>query len=466
MVDCDVVVLEAFGDITHYPDYLRPLSLTLFWLVTVWTVLPILVAWPRRRMYPLNLRPMLPVSVQGVGAMCLYSLTLYRDGVGRETFLCDAFLWLRTLFLPLFIGPQVLLLLQLYNRERLAHTVQDMYFDDAFELNDLMKRRRRLGWRLEAKVLLVVLILSGALIGQGYRIEYYGHGCRGCRREASADAVIAVFAIVASVASVVLYRRIQHHEDPLSLRFHSVSSMWVVLVLGLLYIAFATFDPGNIDATGKINFSWLLIMGTAYMSFVNVIRPLVQSFTLTSKLDRASRRTRAKARKDKDREMRKHVKDMGRNFSFVNSTANETSVLSTVSSDNNLTLAQVLSSKRGVDLFQSHLAQEFNLENIVFYKSALRWKNNYDSFPTEQGREDVANNIFTAFIPERAAMQINLSSRQQRALIATFALPESRPRDVFDDAIKEVFKLMDRDSFQRFQDTEAYRILNETTETL
>ena len=117
------------------------------------------------------------------------------------------------------------------------------------------------------------------------------------------------------------------------------------------------------------------------------------------------------------------------------------------------TLQSLLQTRAGLVSFQKHLQSEFSEENIWFAEAALSF--GASKPPVDMAR---ANGILEKFVVPGAPQEVNISSSQQSTIMQAFEEAEASggpvARDVFEEARVEIFKLMERDNFSRFQKDE------------
>jgi len=151
-------------------------------------------------------------------------------------------------------------------------------------------------------------------------------------------------------------------------------------------------------------------------------------------------------------------------------------------------LAGLLSHKDGFEAFKQHLSSEFSVENLLF------WKDCEDFSQLRRGQFPAllkeAQRIYTKFIVEGAPFQVNLPAALRLSLerdLKTFKKQlgtETEPRydidqdedlqrqrsdsleaihicDVFDAAQKNIYSLMESDSYTRFRASPPFLQLSE-----
>uniref|UniRef100_H2YGP1 RGS domain-containing protein n=1 Tax=Ciona savignyi TaxID=51511 RepID=H2YGP1_CIOSA len=110
------------------------------------------------------------------------------------------------------------------------------------------------------------------------------------------------------------------------------------------------------------------------------------------------------------------------------------------------TLAEVLKRKASASAFRSFLQSEFSDENILFYLDVETYKQGKGS-----RRHKVALKIYEQYLMEGAANEVNIDAKTRNATKSGLSSPCST---TFDQAQDVIFRLMETDSFRRFQITE------------
>ena len=140
------------------------------------------------------------------------------------------------------------------------------------------------------------------------------------------------------------------------------------------------------------------------------------------------------------------------------------------------TLEDVLRHHQGQEYFSKHVAKEFAKENIEFWVAveklesilrrrvrksvlgALKVSTEEVTASKKKMLENQANEIYNTFIAPDAPKQVNLKSE----VVADIKKKVDEGKydyRMFNDAKKEVFTLMSKDSFARFQTSDAYKDL-------
>ncbi|XP_046905577.1 regulator of G-protein signaling 21 isoform X2 [Hypomesus transpacificus] len=107
------------------------------------------------------------------------------------------------------------------------------------------------------------------------------------------------------------------------------------------------------------------------------------------------------------------------------------------------TLEQVLTNKRSFGAFSSFLRSEFSEENIEFWKECkdYRERTPLADLPSK------AAEIWLAFLHPLAPREVNIDHNVREKIKRSIVSPG---RCCFDEALSQVYWLMERDSFPRF----------------
>jgi len=124
-------------------------------------------------------------------------------------------------------------------------------------------------------------------------------------------------------------------------------------------------------------------------------------------------------------------------------------------------LRDLITNEQGYEMFMDYLKTEFSSENLLFYREVVEFRqldpNDMDSI---RGR---AIELYHQFIIEGASFQVNLPSAIAHPLAAKMNRVKN-PGEIweamellalFADAQEEIYRLMEGDSFRRFQTTES-----------
>mmetsp|Transcript_16744 Transcript_16744/g.33408 ORF Transcript_16744/g.33408 Transcript_16744/m.33408 type:complete len:398 (+) Transcript_16744:95-1288(+) len=108
----------------------------------------------------------------------------------------------------------------------------------------------------------------------------------------------------------------------------------------------------------------------------------------------------------------------------------------------------LMKNDKAKQLMEKHMASEYTEENGQFYTAVVEWKKH--EFPTLEMTEEIVNK----FVRVGSELQVNISSSMSDKVVK--ALEEAKasgkvPKDIFDEAHKEIYKIIDKDSFSRFK---------------
>eukprot|EP00924_Labyrinthula_sp_SR-Ha-C_P002616 snap_masked-scaffold_13-processed-gene-1.36-mRNA-1 protein AED:1.00 eAED:1.00 QI:0/0/0/0/1/1/2/0/399 len=120
-----------------------------------------------------------------------------------------------------------------------------------------------------------------------------------------------------------------------------------------------------------------------------------------------------------------------------------------------LTLLSILQDPEGKDLFREHLISEFSVENLYFYEAASLWRDQYHEI-AHRYHYRTAQKLFNTMIRREVQLQINISDQVYQE-IEDELLSGRVSESLFDNAIDQVFDLMDFDSFPRFKQSADYK---------
>jgi hypothetical protein len=117
-------------------------------------------------------------------------------------------------------------------------------------------------------------------------------------------------------------------------------------------------------------------------------------------------------------------------------------------------LLDVLSDARGAALFENFLKSELADENLKFWREGVKWKLSFDRDLSSS--QQMARILFKTFVDSSSVLPINLSDATRNAVASRFKAQKVVSRTVFDEALVEVYKLMESGPFLRFMDTSAF----------
>ena len=240
----------------------------------------------------------------------------------------------------------------------------------------------------------------------------YIFNCDGCNFELIDVYVnwgLSIVLLGLFVFSVLLLWRT---PDPLGILWEAKLCCFILIIFGspiyLLYI----FDPFHLEA--EYRFTWFTFETITYLLIF-----MVQTFGQVYLTERTNIRLKSK----------------------------------------NISLFRLLENVELRDMFDDHLTGEFSIENLRFWDRALHWKSFYFDLPKDEVQRR-ANDLYRIFISKDAAMPLNLSSANENILQTIFVKAQENPDflvpiNVFDNALKECFKLM-HDGLSRFLVSDRY----------
>jgi hypothetical protein len=109
---------------------------------------------------------------------------------------------------------------------------------------------------------------------------------------------------------------------------------------------------------------------------------------------------------------------------------------------------QVLEDEEGFALFQKFLEQEWSVENILFWKAAVEFRKTFEQQKQEENNMR-AKKMFEEFISTDAPLCVNLPFGV-RTKVTSNCNEIDISQELFQEAEKEIFNLMLKDSFRRF----------------
>jgi hypothetical protein len=115
-------------------------------------------------------------------------------------------------------------------------------------------------------------------------------------------------------------------------------------------------------------------------------------------------------------------------------------------------LKHLLGHSLGLQTFRNFMQQNFAEENVDFWNTVQAFKN-FEA--TEEELRTRALDIFELFCKEGAKHQVNLP-HNIRFSIEKLLSDSIIPRNIFDDAMDEIYKLMVRDNYARFKQTSDF----------
>ncbi|KAK1165351.1 regulator of G-protein signaling 21-like [Acipenser oxyrinchus oxyrinchus] len=112
-------------------------------------------------------------------------------------------------------------------------------------------------------------------------------------------------------------------------------------------------------------------------------------------------------------------------------------------------LEKLLADKCGLAAFRAFLRSEFSEENIEFWMACEDYKK--DTSPANLSSK--AKEIYEEFVQSQARKEINIDHHTRESIKKTIQEPSL---SCFDEAQKQVYSLMEKDSCSRFLKSEIY----------
>jgi hypothetical protein len=119
-------------------------------------------------------------------------------------------------------------------------------------------------------------------------------------------------------------------------------------------------------------------------------------------------------------------------------------------------LDHLLNDPKGREVLISFLQSEFSVENLFFIESCIQFQKLFNS--VNQDKTKLLNQvkmIYDMFLSEKAISPVNISHKVKTPLLSTCSSIINRSQEIesnlFEEAVKEVRKMLVMDSFQRFR---------------
>mmetsp|Transcript_11744 Transcript_11744/g.21795 ORF Transcript_11744/g.21795 Transcript_11744/m.21795 type:complete len:514 (-) Transcript_11744:97-1638(-) len=476
---CDALIGER---LVEFNDPLRKGHGFMFFFSTIVLASSLVWWFVRRRHYALMMRSFPLAALTSFGVFLSTLVNDYVNWNGINTFPCDVHAWTSFWVMPICCGTLLARLTMFYNKHRYAQYIlyQNLgrpglsglqkgesikyvqaslrqgflsfikwtfsfrqkkslvyrrgdYSSPVEDLNALEVKSRSSGGGISLHALrymsvgngvpvlvtlfflLLALLLS---ISQYFPVEtspYGFKGCSGCTQGASDRLFITIIVGILVVCGSYLLYQLRSVPDPLRIKFELQLSMTSGLMFLCVLLLPNMIFPGLED---NKNYD-VLLMGNIVLLIGASLQTLYPIY-LTYKFDKESKST-------------------------VMSEALE-----------NLTLIDWLNNQEGERLFATYLATEFSIENLVFYQQCNLFKELRDSLSVEDCHE-FATEIIQNFIDQSSIMMVNISSASRGDVLRAHSQldPEEKPpADLFDVQQREIYQLMNTDSFPRFCESE------------
>lgn len=116
---------------------------------------------------------------------------------------------------------------------------------------------------------------------------------------------------------------------------------------------------------------------------------------------------------------------------------------------------KILASKRGLRYFRLYLATEFSLENILFYQTALKFIEDFNSPDSQK----VGRQIIQTYFTPGALFEVNVGGVIREDLTQYLKDPNLKiEQTTFKRAIAETFRIMYTNSFENFKRSDFYKL--------
>ncbi|XP_076822557.1 uncharacterized protein LOC143468953 [Clavelina lepadiformis] len=118
-----------------------------------------------------------------------------------------------------------------------------------------------------------------------------------------------------------------------------------------------------------------------------------------------------------------------------------------------LSLTETLENKKFRTAFNDFLGSEYSSENLRFWTSCEKFR----KMKSAEQRLREGRWIYSQYISPNAPHQINIDYITRRQVTLMFTSDEKIPSDIFDNAQRYVFAIMENDSFPRFINSNYYK---------
>jgi hypothetical protein len=127
----------------------------------------------------------------------------------------------------------------------------------------------------------------------------------------------------------------------------------------------------------------------------------------------------------------------------------------------NLNLSFLLKTQAGEAAFDSQVHEEFSHENLEFWQDAEKFRKQFP-FEDSAAALQLAQKVSDMYVVDNAERQVNLPAKVQRQIqqdLTGAVTGGNAVKDtLFEEAAREIFTLMERDTYRRFrQDDGAVR---------
>lgn len=481
----------GFGPTDVPVDPYKTVSLVIYVLAAAFMVVTSMwYMYIRRYRRRLRIRPLNPIIVGSIGSSCIILVRAYYNYVGREYMLCSVNVSFAYIFLIFNLIPDNLLvtsfLVQQKLRDHIATTnlvphqqaaaqkvepdtkkvsdyapkieVQSVitggmsggdtssFFNDKIAtpvqwlkgfwnyfltLEDVLifstgsanvafhskwrfaEETRVSGIRQMSYDIVLTVLFSGSLsFGMGMRVALFPpfnpiNGCTGCAMEGEEIGVLMASVLFLAFMQSVVLRKTRSVSDPLGYR---QDMLWQCGIASLCWVSYtlAATDPGRLMKNQKID--WFFIESLAAF--------LLHCHRCVLQLWRVSRI---------------HKK-----------------------AEQNIRLIDVLQDPKAAIMFEKYLMGELASENLLFWREGIKYKVNFDKNHDFDYSQQVAKMLLRTFISKHAQLPINISGPLRDTIEARFK-GGFVGKNVFDEALADLYKMMQNGPFYRFVRSKAFQ---------
>jgi len=340
--------------------------------------------------------------------------------VGKPLF-CEAINAIHCTYLPIAVLPYFTMLPKLVLQDELNRRKLSRYRGE----KDKLWRFRGL-FSIRARLLLVLLgalLQTAAFLALRFSLSLPGD----CNRLVLC--VVASFLLTYVLLLGGLLLRLRSINDPFLLRLEIalfVVAMSPSLVLLVLFPFAPAIFPPWFDSR------WIVVVCSLLLFFIDLVFPVVCSFPRVQRLLDGLTRVRGKGK--------------GKSL-------NTASVILSLNSQGADSFLAVLNEPSLLEAFTHFAVKTWCVENVLFYQAAETF---YHSYSAGGGSQEQAQFLVQEYLVSMAPLEVNIDHRIRSKVIKE--VEEKRiSMDMFEEAREEVFKLMKRDSFEKFQKTAEFK---------
>lgn len=124
--------------------------------------------------------------------------------------------------------------------------------------------------------------------------------------------------------------------------------------------------------------------------------------------------------------------------------------------EQNIRLIDVLQDPKAAIMFEKYLMGELASENLLFWREGIKYKVNFDKNKDFDYSQQVAKMLLRTFISKHAQLPINISGSLRETIEARFK-GGFVGKNVFDEALADLYKMMQNGPFYRFVRSPVYQ---------